>query len=554
MGDGTTPLRVGILCDSAVLAEWQVRCLTQVAALNGVEVAALIVGAGHADATPASLPLLWRLYQQQRLSRKSRAIQPGDARGVLAGVARIDCVLIGPRDAAAAVAARNLDVLVQLGSAQMSGEMADAARIGLWSYRHGDSPAFWEIHDGEAVTGVALLRQSATGDGANVLVEAFFKTLASNLPASLDQLLFGASHFVARALSDLMIDGDARPVGGRAVAAQAERTMTNRAMLRFLWRTSAAWIGEQFGSLFRHQQWNVGFSDVPLPRLLGIDGQPGAVERRERWLHEERGVFLADPFAASGLSADGRVSILAERLVWQEGIGRIAAMDVAVDGSFVTRESGIARREHLSYPFLFEDGGAQYCMPECSASNGVTLYEYDQAAGRYRQGKTILTGFRAIDPTIFVHEGRYWLFCSSSVHGANEALFAFYADTIEGPWQPHRAAPLKIDIRSGRPAGPLFVHDGALYRPAQDCSRHYGGAITLNRIDRLDPLGYSETTVATLRPDPNGPYPAGLHTIQGLGETCLIDGARWTFVGTQFLRAARAKLDRLTRRDSGKQA
>jgi hypothetical protein len=37
-------------------------------------------------------------------------------------------------------------------------------------------------------------------------------------------------------------------------------------------------------------------------------------------------------------------------------------------------------------------------------------------------------------------------------------------------------------------------------RPAQDCSRRYGGATVLRRIDRLDERGLLETTIRRIEP------------------------------------------------------
>jgi hypothetical protein len=62
---------------------------------------------------------------------------------------------------------------------------------------------------------------------------------------------------------------------------------------------------------------------------------------------------------------------------------------------------------------------------------------------------------------------------------------------------------------------------------AQDCSETYGGAVTLNRIIRLTPEEYEEETVTVVRPDPDGPYPAGLHTLSAFDDWTLIDGKRW---------------------------
>ena len=57
---------------------------------------------------------------------------------------------------------------------------------------------------------------------------------------------------------------------------------------------------------------------------------------------------------------------------------------------------------------------------------------------------------------------------------------------------PHRLNPLKIDVTSSRPAGPLFERDGMLLRPAQDCSSTYGAAVVLHRIVELTPDRFQE--------------------------------------------------------------
>src|SRR5207253_8229013 len=54
--------------------------------------------------------------------------------------------------------------------------------------------------------------------------------------------------------------------------------------------------------------------------------------------------------------------------------------------------------------------------------------------------------------------------CSSDL---DDELHLFHAERLTGDWQPHPRNPVKSDARSARPAGSLFVRDGALYRPAQ---------------------------------------------------------------------------------------
>ncbi|MGO4780832.1 hypothetical protein AB4084_35670, partial [Lysobacter sp. 2RAB21] len=88
-----------------------------------------------------------------------------------------------------------------------------------------------------------------------------------------------------------------------------------------------------------------------------------------------------------------------------------------------------------------------------------------------------------------------------------------YSRELHGPWKPHLRNPVKVDHRSSRPAGTPFVHEGVLYRPAQDCGSGYGQAVVINRVLLCTPQRYREEAVRHCRPDPGGRNPHGLHTV-----------------------------------------
>ena len=94
-------------------------------------------------------------------------------------------------------------------------------------------------------------------------------------------------------------------------------------------------------------------------------------------------------------------------------------------------------------------------------------------------------------------------------------------------------------MMTSRPAGTPFWVDGALYRPAQDCSSTYGARVQINRILVLTPTDFSEEVVACVEPDSRGLYPRGLHTLSSLGRQTLVDGKRSVFVAAEFLRVLR---------------
>jgi hypothetical protein len=145
---------------------------------------------------------------------------------------------------------------------------------------------------------------------------------------------------------------------------------------------------------------------------------------------------------------------------------------------------------------------------------------------RFEFVATLLENFPAVDSTVFQHGDLYWLLCSPQEKSGSH-LHAFYAREPFGPWVPHPSNPVKIDIRGARPAGPPFVVDGALYRPAQDSSRTYGGRVVINRVVALSPTEFAEVPHAHVGPEKDGPFGEGLHTVSFAGDYCVIDGKRW---------------------------
>jgi hypothetical protein len=190
---------------------------------------------------------------------------------------------------------------------------------------------------------------------------------------------------------------------------------------------------------------------------------------------------------------------------------------------------------HMSYPYLLERAGEIYCIPETARAREIMLFKAEEFPHKWLKCCKLVSDFPGLDNTVFEYRGRWWL---ASVDLQQQmALFIWYAPDLFGPWTPHSGNPVKRDISSARSAGTPFVHDGFLYRPAQDCSRTYGGRIVLNRILRLTPTEFKEEQVAPIEPEAAGPYPYGLHTISSLGKNTLLDGKRFIFDKREFERS-----------------
>jgi hypothetical protein len=69
------------------------------------------------------------------------------------------------------------------------------------------------------------------------------------------------------------------------------------------------------------------------------------------------------------------------------------------------------------------------------------------------------------------------------------------------------------------------MREGVVIRPGQDCSRGYGEAVVLNRVDKLSPSEYHETPVDRIEPDWM-PGLEGTHTYTFDSQYECLDGYR----------------------------
>jgi hypothetical protein len=538
-------IRFGVMCDGRRLEAWQADCVRQLLELDNVRLALLIV---DPDAGTSTKPLrkvpfrrwLYTLYRRSWFRRWPRQIL--DQQNIFRDVPQLTPTItlrgkfsqIFDDKSVATIASYNLDFILRFGFNIIRGEILEVPRYGVWSFHHDDekkyrgSPAgFWEIYYDDPVTGAMLQRLTDRLDGGIVLRRGFFRTVRHSYVANISQLYGESAAWPAQICREIR--------AGRVSAFAAEPSCTdapmfypptNLEMLRFmgkLWSNQFHRIA-RFLSLRDH--WNIGVVDAPITKFLDPKFSPHV-----HWLPSQpsRGYF-ADPFHCPETGANNpkpTTSVVVEEYDYAGAKGSISWLSLRKEQGSLRiddRGSAIALPMHLSYPYIFRYDGVVYCVPECWQSHGISLYRAVDPPRVWQKLATLVDAFDAVDPTLFQHEGRWWLLCSSRHQGSLHNLFIWYADTLLGPWRPHDGNPVKNDVRSSRPAGTPFAHEGHLYRPTQDCSRTYGGRVLLNRINKLTPEEFAEESVREI--SPIAPYSDGVHTLSSCGEMTLIDGKR----------------------------
>lgn len=229
--------------------------------------------------------------------------------------------------------------------------------------------------------------------------------------------------------------------------------------------------------------------------------------------------FFADPFV---WQHQGRSVLFVEEFPYATGRGILSAVDIGPDGPVGRPRPVIETGCHLSYPFVFEEDGVIYMIPETSGRRTVELWRAVEFPDSWEPVADLVTGVDASDATLLRADGRHYLFASLRPEGASswDGLSIFVADRLHGPYRPISDGPVKVDVATARPAGRPFVVDGAIVRPFQDSRSGYGAGLGFARIDRLSPAGFAETVLTTLRPA--RPL-RGLHTYNRGGGIEVID-------------------------------
>jgi hypothetical protein len=398
-----------------------------------------------------------------------------------------------------------------------TGEVDGNARHGIWSFhldRSDDAalPFAREIAQGAVAVEIALVSRRS---GRRETLRSGRFGVGASYGATLRLALLEAARWPSTMVAALATGVESPPALDPPRPPRAPSLPPLEAV-RFagaLGARAAAVLRERFLEVV---EWNVGFVEGG-PKTL-LNGAPLEI----RWLSPPaETTFIADPFF---VERDGLRVVFVEEFDYRRNRG-------VVDGLVLDGNGGIARRfraldipTHLSYPYPLEVDGELYLVPENRAGNEVALYRCVRFPDRWERARAIMPASDAIDTTLFRHDGRWWALCTRVARGENQALFAYHAASIDGPWTAHAMNPVVVDVTSARPAGQPFSVDGVLYRPGQDCSTSYGCGLAIARIDVLTPSEYRETLVRRIEPSASSRYRDGIHTVNFSGALGVVDG------------------------------
>ena len=521
-------LRVGVFADSAFQPRWMVEALERAAASSFAEISAVVIppGAGRYGS-----PMLWRAYCHADRALFGSARDWSGSRGLNVLVAAERQVVREADDTwRSRIRDSRLDVAFVLGDVD-DASLDGLARFGTWRFCFGEGhgtceplAAVREVLDASPVmaSGIRIHRGAGTQD--RIACPSWARTFPFSMARSRDALFAKTSDFLTRALRDLH-------AGGMEWLQQGTEPASPSPAGRF---PSAAGLVRDIGTMGMRvaqraaeraltvEQWSIAY------RFSPDESWNGSLEGFHR-LDPPRGWYWADPFP---IQVNGRNYIFFEELPLGAAKAHICVVEVDREGNASKPVRVLERDYHLSYPFLVEEDGELYMIPETAHNNTVEIYRCAEFPGKWELERVLMKDVFCADATLHRDGGRWWMFANSAKPGEeiNDELHLFSSDRLLGDWKPHRRNPVKSDVRSSRPAGRLFRRGESLYRPGQICAPHYGAGIALNRVTRLNADEYTEEESSRIVPPGYGiPGQArsgevlGIHTINRAGDLSVTD-------------------------------
>ena len=512
-----------------------------------------MTGQSQGAATPASLVVV--VTSPEPAACEQRVLQRLQGSGVCRVVVRDVDAMGDPASSDAAYAlARVLPAkaavtaIVDL-SGRLDTDWNRFAAEGVWQLRDVRGLPLGAPHHGLATL--------ANAEGIRLHLVAWTSTLATLVdtasgfaeprePVSPERLARLASALVVGALCEIRALGS---LAARPPWQVAPHPPTAWERLAWRLRALAVHAGLQLKGFLLVEQWMVGVVDMPFCDAVRARRLP------VHWLGErETSRCWADPFGNPGRPDE----IYCEEVDLRSGLGRIVSMKLdELDQPTGTEPVDLGLTGHQSFPYLFRHDGALYCVAESSESRRCVLNRQD-ADGQWQQVCVLLEDMPVVDPTVFVHEGRFWLAYTDVSMGQFDNLCLCHADNLLGPWRPHPQNPVKFDHWSARAAGSVVRDGDRLLRVAQVCRSGYGQAVAVNRIVACTPEYYREEVIGVVSPAGDRVNPDGLHTMSAWGDRVLVDGKRhvlnadvlWHRVKARLARAMGGRLVKLRRRSA----
>lgn len=396
----------------------------------------------------------------------------------------------------------NLDVIINLGIYDLPIEVLKIPKYGIWDCLHTDfrlmpigPSGFLEVLQKEPAIGFTLLKRTS-GTQVEILDHAFFNREWSMVETAKIAQEGGVS-VLMKNLRKLQNGHrfDSNPLDMPAYKFPGLYDVS-KYILQFhghLFAKIVQKIAYKFWGK-RHECWSIFMGKGSFLKSELSSLKPLEMPKDEFW---------ADPFL---FEKEGTDYVFFENYSYKTNRGKISCG--VIDGEELIDIVDVLDVDyHLSFPFIFEENGAIFLMPETSENKRLEIYKAVEFPTKWELFTTAFEGEMVADAFFYDDaENQKWLFVNkqaAETSPMNSELFIYKTDSIKlDNLQPHAQNPVLIDARVARNGGSIFVQEDKLYRPSQrNTDGIYGRSLNINRIKKLTIDEYEEENVRIFEPN-----------------------------------------------------
>jgi len=412
----------------------------------------------------------------------------------------------------------NIDLFIRVGWGIIGGAILDLSRFGIWSLHHGDNDfyrgkpsLFWEFYEGQTTVGCILQKLNKTLDGGEVIDKITLGVNRFSITRTYYNLYYKSLEMILLNL-DYLIANQELPKNNFSEGLFYSNHLYKVPNIRQQLVLISKLVFRNFQrKVFNRSQavWMLSFAKAE-HRFLLYKYKP---------ILNRKGFFTADPFV---IARGDKHYVFYEEAHIRSGKGHIGFMNLEN-----LSERGVALQEdfHLSFPFLFNDHGRLYMIPETRGVNEIRLYECTEFPHEWKLSKVLMKDVSAVDTVLHKVDGLYFLFTSISrnekLNNADN-LYVFWSNSLVDEFQPVGKGVFLKDVRGGRNAGSIFRYKRDWYRVAQNGSGGYGAGLNLYKITELSKENYKEVLQQSVSPNFNFKV-NGLHSFNFNEKYAVID-------------------------------
>ena len=389
----------------------------------------------------------------------------------------------------------NLDLILKMNFANLKGAILSEPKLGIWNLIHSENslkrggfPGFWEVLNKEPFVTVSLFKLNLEGDGL-LIDRAYFNRNPTSAIITNNIVKESSVSLLLKYLNNTEC----------TTSQQYEKPVDLQLIYRnpglfyignYLWNFYSNYTLGKLKRFFeskdkRTQCWTLflgkgNFLDADLKSISPVN-----LPKDEFW---------ADPFL---FEYEDNQYVFFENYSYKTEKGKISCGKVK-DDKLVEITDVLDLPYHLSYPYIFEENGVVYMMPETSENKRLEIFRCQNFPDQWEICTTAFEGEQVVDASFYEDEqSKKWLFLNKIVApnvDRTSELHIYLVDSIKlNELLPHKQNPVIIDSRIARNGGAIFINGEHVFRPSQrNTDGMYGKALNINKVKKLTIEEYEE--------------------------------------------------------------